>query len=168
MSLDVSVQSLAPFDLLKDLAVEPRCRHVVATCVLALSLLGAIVVQAEHSSARTRSAPEISLSAFQCPPGMTEFTLVTVDCDALSDGIDVEMMSIEGTQEKVTLAGAQRDGDVYRWEVEPSDAEIDNWGIRQTILPPGSSAYLIQGDTVSLKPTPLYDYRFTTSETDPQ
>ncbi|MGE3799288.1 MAG: hypothetical protein AB7G88_15780, partial [Thermomicrobiales bacterium] len=118
--------------------------------------------------ARERPSPRISLSVFHCPPGMTDATLVTVDCTPLDDGFDVDVISIDGTQPKITVANGQHEGHVVRWTVAPSDAEVDHWGLKQTLLPAGSTQYLVQGESVSFDPAPVYDYRFQTSEEDPQ
>jgi hypothetical protein len=154
--------------LLKELAVETRRRRACLAWFIALLLAGTLLLDPSTITARTRATPRVSLSVYQCPAGLSGSAASTVECDPIDEGFDVEIVSIEGSQPNVTLADAEREGSVYRWEVEPSDAEIDNWGIRQTSLPPGSTAYLVQGESASYKPTALYDFRFTTSEADPQ
>jgi uncharacterized protein YraI len=152
----------------KELAVETRRRRACFAWFIALLLAGTLLLDPSIITARTRATPRVSLSVYQCPAGLSGNAASTVECDPIDEGFNVEIVSIEGSQPNVTLADAQRDGSVYHWEVKPSDAEIDNWGIRQTFLPPGSSAYLVQGESASYKPTGLYDFRFTTSEADPQ
>ncbi|CAN5616618.1 hypothetical protein BH23CHL5_BH23CHL5_13640 [soil metagenome] len=137
------------------------------TRVLVVLLLAMLLVPAMESLARSRERPDISLSVFQCPAGMTASSFSLVDCDPLPEGFSVEIVSIDGSQPKVTEADAARAGHILRWQVTPTDAEIDKWGIRQTTLPEGSSSYAIQGDTVTAQQTPMYDFRFTTSEADP-
>ncbi|CAN5822112.1 hypothetical protein BH20CHL4_BH20CHL4_09420 [soil metagenome] len=148
--------------------MKTRCCRACVAWVTALLLVAALFLDPAFVAARTRPEPNVSLSAYLCPASVTAATASSIDCELIPDGFDVEIISIDGSQPNVTLADARRDGDIYRWEVEPSDAEIDNWGIRQLALPPGARAYLIQGETATPKATALYDYRFTTSESDPQ
>ena len=97
---------------------------------------------------------------------MTDATLATVDCTPLNSGFDVDIISIDGSQPKITVAHGEVVGNVVRWVVQPSDSEVDNWGIKQTVLPDGSTKYLVQGESVEFDSTPVYDYRFQTSEED--
>jgi uncharacterized protein YgiM (DUF1202 family) len=147
--------------------VNFRRRITIVACLLAIALVGGVVPVASPVSARSRPHVKVSLTAYSCPAGMDEQNLVSVDCAPLTSGFDVEIISIEGTQPDVTLAEAQNSGNIFRWELMPSNAETDNWGIRQRLLPTGATKYLIQGETVTVKQTALYDFRFTTSEGDP-
>ncbi len=95
---------------------------------------------------------------------MTEATLSTVDCTPVTENFDVDIVSIDGTQAKITVADGLQEGNVVRWEVTPSNAEVDNWGLRQTQVPPGTIAYLLHGESVEFRPSAVYDYRFQTSD----
>ncbi|MBX3069385.1 MAG: SH3 domain-containing protein [Thermomicrobiales bacterium] len=138
-----------------------RCRRVFS---LIFIIMLAMTVAAGSTVARERPSPRISLSVFACPPGMTEQTLATVDCAPVTDGFDVSIVSIDGTQATIHVADGQQDGHVVRWQVTPSNAEVDNWGLRQTAVPAGTIAYLLQGESVEYRPSSVYDYRFQTTE----
>lgn len=147
--------------------MSPRfVRTLIAiTLVAALSLT--ILSQSTPISARSRDQPVISLVAHQCPPGMTEQTLKPAECQEVTEGFDVQIVSIEGTQPTITLADAQLANWVYSWGVEPTESDLDNWGIKQTLLPAGTTSYLVTGASAYVNPAPTYDYRFTTSVDNP-
>ncbi len=140
--------------------------------LLTLAGLLVLLVGLAHGSmpaaeARVRDEPTIQLTVRQCPPGMSAAALDINSCQPITTGFDVVIKSIDGTQSDVSLVDATLDGTSFSWKVRPSDRESDSWGLRQTALPPGSTSYILSGESVEKVDGRSYDFRFTTTETDP-
>jgi uncharacterized protein YgiM (DUF1202 family) len=153
------------------MTLRSRGRGVTVIAVLAalamilgpaLSLSGGTVV-AQDSQQRT-----ITVELFVCPPGMTGQTLAPEECDPLvPDDVDVEIISLNGTAEPLTAEDAQSTENTLLWSVTGTGEATDEWGIRQTALPPNTRAYVVQGEGVELDQQETHDYTFTTSAEEP-
>ena len=147
--------------------MKPRGLRFLALAGLVVLLVSSVVVATPSAEARVRDEPTIQLVARQCPPGMSASALDIDSCQPITTGFDVVIISIDGTQSDVSLVDATLDGTTFSWSVQPSDRETDSWGIKQTALPPGSTAYLVAGDSVEVRSGRSYDFRFTTTEDNP-
>jgi uncharacterized protein YgiM (DUF1202 family) len=144
-----------------------RARHLVAAMAL---LAGLIVTPAAHAlpvAAQDNTGRSISLDLFRCPPGVSVQQMVAADCVAITSGVDVTLTSINGTIAPLTIADASLDGNTYRWNTTASGSTTDEWGFTHGTLPEGTSAFLVQGDGVVTGQGGSFDYRFTTSASDP-
>jgi hypothetical protein len=115
---------------------------------LLLALFGSITV----ASAQQTDGTSITLRAFNCPPGVTIGTVVEDQCALTTEDFAVEIVSLEGIMQPLTLADASFDGTSYRWQLSgtPTSPRGIHYGLRQTRLPAGYTNYRALGTGVSL------------------
>ncbi len=142
-----------------------------ASAVAVLAALALLLVPALSTGgtalAQGNEQRTITIQVFVCPPGMTGQTLAPEECDPLDSGVDVEITSLNGTEGPFTVADAQATGNSLLWTASSSGNETDEWGIRQTELPPNTRAYVVQGAGVTLDQADTHDYTFSTSASSP-
>lgn len=107
------------------------------------------------------------MDVFRCPPGVTVQNMVASDCTPLTSGVDVIITSINGSIAPLTIADASLEGNTFRWNTTSSGSSTDEWGLKHSTLPEGTSAFLVQGDRVTSGQSGAFDYRFTTSANNP-
>ena len=147
--------------------MQIRIRHVFATLALFTGLLVTPVAHALPVAAQDNTARTISLDIFRCPPGVTLQQMNAADCIPLTSGVDVTLTSINGTIAPLTMADATLDGNSFRWVTTASGSTTDEWGFTHGALPEGTSAFLVQGEGVVAGQSGAFDYRFTTSASNP-
>ena len=99
---------------------------------------------------RPQATGTIELRVFGCPPGMTEESLEPDACQPQTDGFEVLVGHGREGDPRLTLADAERDGDVFRFEdlaiFPPGEDEPYGYQINETDLPAGYTDFLLTGD----------------------
>ncbi|HET9661387.1 MAG TPA: SH3 domain-containing protein [Thermomicrobiales bacterium] len=147
--------------------MQVRVRYLIAGLALLIGLLVTPVAHALPVAAQENTARTIALDVFRCPPGVTLQQMVAADCTPITSGVDVTLTSINGTIAPLTIADAALDGNTFRWDTTASGSSTDEWGFTHGALPEGTSAFLVQGEGVVAGQGGSFDYRFTTSFSNP-
>lgn len=144
-----------------------RLRYIVATVALLVGLLVTPLAGMRTVAAQDNTARVISLDIYRCPPGVTLQQLVPEDCVPITNGVDVILTAISGSIAPLTISNASLEGKTFRWNTTGSGSSTDEWGLKHSTLPEGTSAFLVQGDGVVTAQSAAFDYRFTTSSSTP-
>lgn len=147
--------------------MQLRVRHLIAALALIAGLVVTPAIQILPVAAQDNTGRTISLDIYRCPPGVTLQQMVASDCTPITSGVDVTLTAINGTISPLTIASASLEGNTFRWSTTASGSSSDEWGFTHGALPDGTSAFLVQGDGVVPGQSGAFDYRFTTSASNP-
>ncbi len=147
--------------------MQQRLRYAIAALALSTGLLVTPALQRLPAAAQDKPDRAIALDVFRCPPGVTLQQMVTKDCSPITSGVDVTITSVNGNNAPLTMADADLDGNTFRWSTTGSGSATDEWGFTHGALPTGTTAFLVQGTGVVSGQSGSFDYRFTTSSSNP-